>query len=169
MIKLQNISANWARLWRLLDPKSRAKYSLVIALSVIVALLEIAGLGILLHTVLSILNPDFIQENEVINYLYELFQTKSEQKFILIITVLLFASYVLKNIVLVPAALLRFYIPLSSCLSRAIRVGICFTVYLLQTHFMVLVFPNVPDVDREFRCYSLQKLFLRSSTYPSLM
>ncbi|MBT6235911.1 MAG: hypothetical protein HOI49_07480 [Bacteroidetes bacterium] len=66
MIKLQNISANWARLWRLLDPKSRAKYSLVIALSVIVALLEIAGLGILLHTVLSILNPDFIQENEVI-------------------------------------------------------------------------------------------------------
>jgi hypothetical protein len=25
-------------------------------------------LGILLHTVLSILNPDFIQENEVINY-----------------------------------------------------------------------------------------------------
>lgn len=101
MIKLQNISANWARLWRLLDPKSRAKYSLVIALSVIVALLEIAGLGILLHTVLSILNPDFIQENEVINYLYELFQTKSEQKFILIITVLLFASYVLKNTVLV--------------------------------------------------------------------
>lgn len=101
MSKLKNISASWVRLWKMLDTACRKKYTKMIGLSVVIALLEIGGIGLLLHTILSILKPTFIQHNVFTNFLYHKLGLTDQRTFIMVITTLLFVAYLVKNIILV--------------------------------------------------------------------
>jgi len=70
-------------------------------MSVLIALMEIGGIGILLHTILSILKPTFIQHNVFTSFIYERLGLTDQKDFVIIITSLLFVAYLLKNIILV--------------------------------------------------------------------
>lgn len=73
----------------------------MIGLSVLIALMEIGGIGILLHTILSILKPTFIQHNIFTRFLYNELGLTDQRTFIMVITSLLFVAYLVKNIILV--------------------------------------------------------------------
>ncbi len=46
----------------LLDDDSRKKYSLILFLSIVNAILELVGVSLLLYTILAIFEPDFIEK-----------------------------------------------------------------------------------------------------------
>lgn len=73
----------------------------MVGLSMLSAVLEILGISLLLHTILSILKPEFIQHNVFTSYLYNELGLTDTRTFILVISLLLFGLYVLKNIILV--------------------------------------------------------------------
>ncbi len=85
----------------MLDAQCRRKYTKMIALSVLIALMEIGGVGLLLHTILSILKPAFIQHNIFTRFLYNELGLTDQRTFIMVITTMLFVAYLVKNIVLV--------------------------------------------------------------------
>jgi ABC-type bacteriocin/lantibiotic exporter with double-glycine peptidase domain len=65
------------------------------------AAMELAGISLLLHTVLSILKPDFIQHNILTSFIYHTLGIQGSRQFILVIAIGLFVLYVIKNILLV--------------------------------------------------------------------
>jgi len=73
----------------------------MVGISVFSALLEILGVALLLHTVLSILKPEFIHHNFLTSYLYNVLKLENTRSFILVITSLLFVLYTIKNVILV--------------------------------------------------------------------
>ncbi len=101
MIKYRAISHTWQKLRGLLTKEYKKKYYAMVVLSLASALLEVVGVSILLHTILSILKPEFIQDNVLTSFLYDGLGITDNRMFIMVITSLLFAMYVLKNILLV--------------------------------------------------------------------
>ncbi len=101
MIKYRAISHTWQKLRGLLTKEYKKKYYAMVVLSLASALLEVVGVSILLHTILSILKPEFIQDNVLTSFLYDGLRITDNRMFIMVITSLLFAMYVLKNILLV--------------------------------------------------------------------
>ena len=73
----------------------------MIGFSIFGAVLEILGVALLLHTLLSILKPEFIQHNFLTSYLYNALKLENTRLFILVITSLLFVLYTIKNVILV--------------------------------------------------------------------
>lgn len=73
----------------------------MLSLSVLIALLEILGVSLLLHTILSILKPSFVGHNVFTSLVYNMLQVQSYQQFVLVITILLFIGYLCKNVILV--------------------------------------------------------------------
>jgi len=101
VIKYRAISHTWQKLRGLLTKEDKKKYYAMVVLSLASALLEVVGVSILLHTILSILKPEFIQDNVLTSFLYDGLRITDNRMFIMVITSLLFAMYVLKNILLV--------------------------------------------------------------------
>lgn len=73
----------------------------MIVLSIFIAFMEIAGIGLLLHTILSILKPSFIQHNVLTRFLYNELNITDQKTFIMVITTILFVVYLAKNLILV--------------------------------------------------------------------
>lgn len=73
----------------------------MIGISLVVALLEISGIGILLHTILSLLKPTFVTHNIFTSFAYKTLGLADQKTFILIITSFLFLAYLVKNVLLV--------------------------------------------------------------------
>jgi ABC-type multidrug transport system fused ATPase/permease subunit len=101
MIKLKGINDTWVKLLAIFSVKQRRKYSVMVLWGVVNALFEIVGISVLLHTVLSILRPNFIQHNIFTAYLSRIFGVEGQIQFVAIITVILFLVYVIKNILIV--------------------------------------------------------------------
>ena len=101
MIKYRAISHTWQKLRGLLTKEYKKKYYAMVVLSLASALLEVVGVSILLHTILSILKPEFIQDNVLTSFLYDGLGITDNRMFIMVITSLLFILYVLKNVLLV--------------------------------------------------------------------
>ena len=101
MIKYRAISHTWQKLRGLLTKGYKKKYYAMVVLSLASALLEVVGVSILLHTILSILKPEFIQDNVLTSFLYDGLGITDNRMFIMVITSLLFILYVLKNVLLV--------------------------------------------------------------------
>lgn len=101
MRKYQAISQTWDKLSKLLTKEHKKKYYTMIVLSLLSALLEVVGVSILLHTILSILKPEFIQHNVLTSFLYHRLGVIDNRTFVLVMTSLLFVIYVLKNTILV--------------------------------------------------------------------
>ena len=92
-------------------------------LSVFGAILEIAGISVLLHTILSILKTDFIQHNILTSLVYEKLQIENNQQFILVMSIILLIVYILKNITLV-------YIN-----KKQVRIAFEMSDYMSEKHF----------------------------------
>ncbi len=101
MSRFKGINEIWVNLLAIFTPKQRRRYYTMVLWGVFNALFEIVGISVLLHTVLSILRPNFIQHNIFTAYLSNLFGVESQIQFVAIITGLLFLVYVFKNIIIV--------------------------------------------------------------------
>ncbi|MBT8327928.1 MAG: ABC transporter ATP-binding protein/permease [Bacteroidia bacterium] len=101
MKKIKSIADTWVRLLSIFSKKQKSKYMVMVFLSVLSALIEIAGISVLLHTVLSILKPNFIQHNVFTSFLSKALGVEDQIHFVAIITCLLFIFYVVKNVVIV--------------------------------------------------------------------
>jgi len=91
----------------LLDDDSRKKYSLILFLSIVNAILELVGVSLLLYTILAIFEPDFIEKFQLTAYLYYSMNVNSPQLFVLFLTGGLFLLYVIKNILLIQISKLQ--------------------------------------------------------------
>ena len=91
----------------LLDDYSRKKYSLILFLSIVNAILELVGVSLLLYTILAIFEPDFIEKFQLTTYLYYSMNVNSPQLFVLFLTGGLFLLYVIKNILLIQISKLQ--------------------------------------------------------------
>ncbi len=101
MKSLKAISSVQQRLSNILSVSQKKKFSIMVALSLCAALLEIAGISVLLHTVLSILKPEFVQRNVFTSFVYNGLGIRDSKTFILFISAFLFLFYVVKNVILV--------------------------------------------------------------------
>lgn len=91
----------------LLDDDSRKKYSLILFLSIVNAILELVGVSLLLYAILAIFEPDFIEKFQLTTYLYYSMNVNSPQLFVLFLTGGLFLLYVIKNILLIQISKLQ--------------------------------------------------------------
>ena len=101
MKSVKAISGTWSKLAVVLDRDHKKRYAIMVGLSMVSAILEILGVSLLLHTILSILKPEFIQHNVFTSFIYNELGLTDSRTFLLVISILLFALYVIKNIVLV--------------------------------------------------------------------
>jgi len=99
--RVNKIFGIWVSLNSILSKKHKKLYAVMVGISVFSALLEILGVALLLHTVLSILKPEFIHHNFLTSYLYNVLKLENTRSFILVITSLLFVLYTIKNVILV--------------------------------------------------------------------
>jgi len=99
--RVNKIFGTWVSLNSILSKKHKKLYAVMVGISVFSALLEILGVALLLHTVLSILKPEFIHHNFLTSYLYNVLKLENTRSFILVITSLLFVLYTIKNVILV--------------------------------------------------------------------
>tara|TARA_B100000497_G_scaffold25000_1_gene29414 strand:- start:30927 stop:31547 length:621 start_codon:yes stop_codon:yes gene_type:complete len=101
MIGLKFIFEIRRKLNHILDDDSRKKYSLILFLSIVNAILELVGVSLLLYTILAIFEPNFIEKFHFTAYLYDSININSPQLFMLFLTAGLFLLYVIKNILLI--------------------------------------------------------------------
>lgn len=101
MSKVRNVSGVWQKLHVILSKKQKNKYAIMVLVSLLSAILEILGISLLLHTVLSILRPEFVEHNIFTSYLYHALNITDTRTFIMVISFLLFVVYIVKNTVLV--------------------------------------------------------------------
>jgi len=101
MIGLKFILEIRRKLNHILDDDSRKKYSLILFLSIVNAILELVGVSLLLYTILAIFEPNFIEKFHFTAYLYHSININSPHLFMLFLTVGLFLLYVIKNILLI--------------------------------------------------------------------
>ena len=101
MKSLKAILSVQQRLSNILSVSQKKKFSIMVVLSLCAALLEIAGISVLLHTVLSILKPEFVRSNFFTSFVYNGLGIRDSKTFILVISTFLFLFYVVKNVILV--------------------------------------------------------------------
>jgi ABC-type multidrug transport system fused ATPase/permease subunit len=98
---VKTISGTWSKLAVILNKSHKKLYALMVGLGMLSAILEILGISLLLHTILSILKPEFIQHNLFTSFIYNELGLTDNRTFLLAISLLLFVIYVTKNIILV--------------------------------------------------------------------
>jgi ATP-binding cassette, subfamily B, bacterial PglK len=101
MKSVKELSAVQQKLSDILSVSQKRKFSIMLAISLCAALLEIAGISVLLHTVLSILKPEFVRSNFFTSFVYNGLGIRDSKTFILVISTFLFLFYVVKNVILV--------------------------------------------------------------------
>lgn len=101
MNKLQGITETWFRLFAVFTAKQKRKYMAMVVWGVVNAVLEFAGIAILLHTILSILKPDFIEHNVFTSFLSQTFGITNQLHFVVLIAFILLLSYILKNTLII--------------------------------------------------------------------
>lgn len=101
MTQLAGFKSTWDRLKKILTPKHQTTYRWMVFLGFLAAVLEVVGISVLLHAILSILKPEFIQHNFFTRWLSNSLGITEQIDFVLIISILLLAVYILKNVLIV--------------------------------------------------------------------
>jgi ABC-type multidrug transport system fused ATPase/permease subunit len=101
LTKLAGFRTTWVRLKKILNPQHQTKYLWMVFLSFLGAILEVIGISVLLHVILSILKPEFIPHNIFTRWLSNTLGVTEQIDFVLIISILLLLVYILKNILIV--------------------------------------------------------------------
>lgn len=101
MRKLLGIHGTWLKLQQVLTLHQRRRYYALAWWGMLNTLLEIVGISVLLHAVLSILRPNFIQHNFFTRSLSQIFGITEQLPFVALICSLLLVLYLVKNIIIV--------------------------------------------------------------------
>ncbi|WP_100012060.1 ABC transporter ATP-binding protein [Lentibacillus sediminis] len=88
------------KLFLLFNKKEKKKLLILFFMMTIAAVLETLGIGLIVPLVGIVTNPEIIQEQSVLNYLYTMFNFQSTASFIIFAVVLLLAFFVMKNLYL---------------------------------------------------------------------
>lgn len=97
MSRLRSILQVNSNIKRLLNKNEQHSLDRVVVLSIGGAILELLGIAVLLHTVLSILRPDFIDHNTITSWLKRVLSITDNRVFLLTLSTLLLVVYILKN------------------------------------------------------------------------
>jgi ATP-binding cassette, subfamily B, bacterial PglK len=92
------------KLWVLFNKRDKKKFLLLFFMMIIAAIFETAGIGLIVPFVGIVTNPNMIQEQAILSYVYEGLNFSSTKAFILFGVVVLLTVYIVKN-----AYLLFFY------------------------------------------------------------
>jgi len=84
----------------LLDKKQKAAMAGLMLMMLVSALLQTAGVGVLVNVVNVVIDPKALEKNGMVLWLYELLGCESYQSFSVIVMVLLILIYVVKNLFL---------------------------------------------------------------------
>lgn len=84
----------------LLDKKQKNTMVLLVIMMIIGAVLQVAGVGMIVPVVSVVMDPDAIVNNDLVRVLYELLGGGSQQRFTVIIMLALIAIFIIKNVFL---------------------------------------------------------------------
>ena len=88
------------KLLMLFNKREKKKLLILFFMMLVAALFETIGIGMIIPFVGIVTNPDIIQEQAVLSYIYEVFNFQSITTFIIFSVVLLITIFVLKNLYL---------------------------------------------------------------------
>jgi ABC-type multidrug transport system fused ATPase/permease subunit len=101
MNNISSIAETWVRLFAVFTNKQKTQYLAMVVWGIVNAMLEFAGIAILLHTILSILKPDFIAHNFFTSFLSRTFGITDQLHFVVLISFILLLAYVVKNALII--------------------------------------------------------------------
>lgn len=84
----------------LLDKKQKRTMILLVIMMIVGAVLQVAGVGMIVPVVSVVMDPDAIVNNDLVRVLYELLGGGSQQRFSVIIMLALIAIFIIKNVFL---------------------------------------------------------------------
>ncbi|WP_249869452.1 ABC transporter ATP-binding protein [Oceanobacillus saliphilus] len=88
------------KLLELLDKKEKKKLLILFFMMIIAAIFETIGIGLIAPFVGIVTNPEIIQDQAILAYVYELFGFQSSNSFIIFLVALLLSVFVFKNLYL---------------------------------------------------------------------
>ncbi|MGM8364866.1 ABC transporter ATP-binding protein [Virgibacillus sp. W0181] len=88
------------KLMLLFNRREKRKFLVLFFLMIVAAIFETIGIGLIVPFVGIITNPEIIQEQAVLSYIYDLFEFQSTTSFIIFSVIGLLAVFVLKNLYL---------------------------------------------------------------------
>lgn len=88
------------RLFLLFNKHEKKKFFILFLMMIVAALFETIGIGLIVPFVGIVTNPDVIQEQAILTYLYNLFSFQSTSAFIIFSVILLLSVFVFKNLYL---------------------------------------------------------------------
>lgn len=146
----------------LLLPRHRRDLFLLLLLMLLVALLESAGIGLLLPYVGIVNSPDVLLTNEYLSSLYQFFGFSSVRIFIIVSSTFLIFLFLLKNIVYV----LQIYVQSRIVLSIQISLESRLMAQYFQREFIFFTQKNSSELVQNIRLVSgvIALIFLPSLT-----
>jgi ABC-type multidrug transport system fused ATPase/permease subunit len=108
-----------SKLLLLFNKREKKKLLIIFGMMIIAALFETLGIGLIVPFVGILTNPEVIQEQPVLSYLYDLFNFESVTAFIIFAVLALLAVFVLKNLYL----LLFNYIQFRVILNQQVKLS----------------------------------------------
>lgn len=103
----------------LFNKRERKKFGLILVLMIGAALLETLGVGLMLPFVGIITNPDIINTQPVLNYVYELFNFTSYSSFMIFLVIIMMSLFIFKNLYL----LAFFYVQYRILLNQQVKLS----------------------------------------------
>ena len=87
-----------AKLNILLNKKQKKRMSLLVIMMLIGAVLEVAGIGMVVPAVKLVMDEEAIRNDKLVSTIYDILPVSNQRQFIIVIMVSLMAIFVLKNL-----------------------------------------------------------------------
>src|SRR5690554_851124 len=107
------------KLFMLFNKKEKKKLLLIFFMMILAGIFETIGIGLIVPFVGIVTNPEIIQEQQILNYLYNLFNFQSNLSFLIFAVIVLLLVFVLKNLYL----LLFFYVQFRVILNQEVKLS----------------------------------------------
>src|SRR5690625_311927 len=88
------------KLLQLFNKREKKKFIVLFLMMIVAAIFETVGIGMIVPFVGIVTNPNMIQEQAVLSYIYKLFNFQSTTAFVIFSVVLLLTVFILKNLYL---------------------------------------------------------------------
>ena len=96
-----------SKLWKLLTEKERLIFCFLVMLMIIAAILELLGIAMIMPVIAMLANPDLLQQNQYLHFIYNLISPSSGERFMLSICAMTGALYLCKNLFLTFASIMQ--------------------------------------------------------------
>jgi len=115
----------------LLNKKQRIKFSLLLFGIFVASLFELAGVSLVLPLISVVMDPSILQTNKYLNFTYNFFSINSTQAFLIMLSVILIAAYVIKNIYILLLNYIQYKWVFNEYKDMTLRI---FSTYLKQPY-----------------------------------